>query len=248
MADAKPPVVPSPPGPSCTRRQLVRGAALAACAPALGSLLGCANRIAPERDVTASAPVDGRLVIPAGQFEELGRAGGAVVVHTSCVNAVLVVNTGSGILAMGAVCPHAACELAWVEEDRQAECPCHGSRFAGDGTVLSGPATTSLPAYPATVDASGAIVISIFGGDNAGGLVAMSALCPHAACTVQPISPTALRCPCHGSQFLLDGTVTAPPAVDNLLALPLTFDRPQAPSRSTSRSSLADARPDGPRG
>ncbi|MFL5454942.1 MAG: ubiquinol-cytochrome c reductase iron-sulfur subunit [Myxococcales bacterium] len=280
MAEPKPAVVASRPGPSCARRQIVRGAALAACAPALGSLLGCANRISPERDVTASAPVDGRLVIPAGQFEELGRAGGAVVVHTSCVNAVLVVNTGSGILAMGAICPHAACELAWVAEDRQAECPCHGSRFAGDGTVLSGPATTSLPAYPATVDASGAIVISIFAGDNvfpplvdnrltfninqhqellspggavvgrpdgspfalvithppanvrnqpppdAGGLAAMSAVCPHAACTVQPISPTALRCPCHGSQFLLDGTVTNPPAVDNLLPLPLTFDPP----------------------
>jgi Rieske Fe-S protein len=278
MADAKPPVVASPAGPSCTRRQLVRGAALAACAPALGPLVGCANRISAERDVTVSAPVDGRLVLPAGQFQELGRAGGAIVLHASCVNPVLVVNTGSGILAMGGLCPHAACELAWVEEDRLAECPCHGSRFAGDGTLLSGPATSSLPAYPATVDASGAIVISIFAGDGvfpalanntltfqindhpallspggavvgrpdgspipvvitrppanvanpppptAGGLAAMSALCPHLACTVQPISSAALRCPCHGSQFLLDGTVTNPPAVDNLPPLPLTFD------------------------
>jgi len=278
MADAKPPVLASPPGPSCTRRQLVRGAALAACAPALGPLVGCANRISPERDVTVPAPVNGRVVIPAGQFEELGRTGGAVVIHTSCVNALLVVNTGSGILAMTALCPHASCELAWVEEDRQAECPCHGSRFAGDGTVLSGPATSSLTAYPATVDASGAILINIFAGDGvfpplvnntltfninahpallspggavvghpdgspipvvitrppagvqnpppaeAGGLAAMSALCPHLACAVQPISSTALRCPCHGSQFDLDGRVTLPPAADNLPPLPVTFD------------------------
>jgi Rieske Fe-S protein len=278
MPDTKPSVVASPPGPSCTRRQLVRGAALAACAPALGSLVGCANRIAPERDVTVPAPIDGRVVIQPGQFQELGRVGGAVVVHTSCVNPLLVVNTGSGILAMTALCPHAACELAWVEEDRQAECPCHGSRFAGDGTLLSGPATSSLSAYPASVDASGAITINIFAGDGvfpalvnntltfnindhrallspggavvgrpggspipvvitrppasvqnpppttAGGLAAMSALCPHLACTVQPISSTALRCPCHGSQFDLDGRVTIPPAVDNLPPLPVTFD------------------------
>jgi Rieske Fe-S protein len=240
--------------------------------------VGCANRISPERDVTVSAPVDGRLVIPAGKIQELGRAGGAAVLHASCVNPVLVVNTGSGILAMSGICPHAACELAWVEEDRQAECPCHGSRFAGDGTLLSGPATSSLPAYPATIDASGTITISIFAGDGvfpplanntltfnindhpallspggavvgrpdgspipvvithppagvvntpppeAGGLAAMSALCPHLACTVQPISSTVLRCPCHASEFDLDGTVEKAPAVDNLPPLPLTFD------------------------
>jgi cytochrome b6-f complex iron-sulfur subunit len=277
MADDKLPMVPLQPdtaGLGCSRRQLVRGAALAACVPALGALVGCARRISPNRDVNVGPPVDGRLVVSTTDARELGRAGGAVVVHSPCiVNPVLVVNTGSGFLAMNALCPHANCEIAWVPEDRQAECPCHGSRFAGDGTVLNGPAVVDLAAYPAALDASGAVVISLFTGDKIfpavsngsvvidladpkyaklqtpggaivghpegapfpivltrpgppttaqGGIVVLSALCPHLACTVLPLSER-LHCPCHGSVFLLDGTVLNGPAVDPLPQLPFTF-------------------------
>src|SRR5882757_4729621 len=170
MADDKLPLVPLQPdttGLGFSRRQLVRGAALAACAPALGPLVGCARRISPNRDVNVGPPVDGRLVVSTTEARELGRAGGAVVVHTPCIaNPVLVVNTGSGFLAMNALCPHANCEIAWVPEDRQAECPCHGSRFAGDGTVLNGPAVVDLPAYPATLNADGTVAINLFAGDK----------------------------------------------------------------------------------
>ena len=253
--------------PSCTRRQLVRGAALAACAPALGMLGGCAQRISPDRNVDVDPPIDGRLVLSTSKISELSRTGGAVVVQNACINPVLVVNTGAGILAMGARCPHANCQVAWVQEDRQAECPCHGSRFAGDGTLLSGPATTDLPTYPATIDASGTIAISLFAGDNIfpalvggvvtidladpkykalqtpggavvgqpngspfpiavtrptnppanakQGLLVLSGLCTHLTCAVQPL-PGLLHCPCHGSQFTLEGAVTHGPAIDPL--------------------------------
>jgi len=169
MADDKLPVIALPtgmPGQGCSRRQLMRGAALAACAPAVGALVGC-GRISPDRDVNVGAPVDGKLVLSTSDFRELARAGGAIVAHNPCVaNPVLIVNTGSGILAMSALCPHANCEIAWVEKDRQAECPCHGSRFAGDGTVLSGPAVTDLQTYPAILDASGSVVVNLFAGDK----------------------------------------------------------------------------------
>src|SRR4051812_26325026 len=168
MADDKLPVIAlqaGTPGQGCSRRQLVRGAALAACAPTLGSLLGC-GRISPERDVNVGPPVDGKLVLSTSDVRELARAGGSVIARNPCIPAVLIVNTGSGILAMGARCPHANCEIAWVQEHRQAECPCHGSRFAGDGTVLNGPAVTDLPTYPASVDASGAVVVNLFAGDK----------------------------------------------------------------------------------
>jgi len=278
MADEKLPLVTLPETPSaargCTRRQLVRGAALAACAPALGALTGCGHRISSERDVNVGAPVDGKLVLSTSDIRELGRAGGAVIARNPCIPPVLIANTGAGVLAIGALCPHANCELTWVQEDLAAECPCHGSRFAGDGTVLSGPAVSDVQSYPASIDASGAIVVNLFAGDKIfpavsngsvtidlsdpkyrplqtaggavvghpdgsptpivvtrpttdpaapnGGFQVFSANCTHLTCTVLPVDEQ-LHCPCHGSVFLLDGSVIHGPAIEPLNPQPFTF-------------------------
>lgn len=41
-------------------------------------------------------------------------------------------------------CPHLGCALKWNPQERSWDCPCHGSRFSGDGTLLDGPATGDL--------------------------------------------------------------------------------------------------------
>ncbi|MFG2294322.1 FAD-dependent oxidoreductase [Streptomyces sp. NPDC048603] len=57
-----------------------------------------------------------------------------------------VYRDGSGTLhTLDARCTHKGCLVAFDEAERAWECPCHGSRFATDGTVLQGPATTPLP-------------------------------------------------------------------------------------------------------
>lgn len=38
-------------------------------------------------------------------------------------------------------CPHMGCALKWNRQERSWDCPCHGSRFAEDGTLLDNPAT-----------------------------------------------------------------------------------------------------------
>ena len=43
----------------------------------------------------------------------------------------------------------------------------------------------------------------------------LSGLCTHLTCAVQPL-PGLLHCPCHGSQFTLEGAVTHGPAIDPL--------------------------------
>jgi Rieske Fe-S protein len=144
-----------------TRRSLLRSAALVPLAAA------CARRISANRSVAVSAAVDGDLTVPLATAPELAKAGGAVIVRPAgSVSAYLVAFTGQGYVALQAECPHAACDVAWVQEDRQVECPCHGSRFAGDGTLLNPPARTDLRAYPADVDVGGDVIVHLFAGDG----------------------------------------------------------------------------------
>lgn len=38
-------------------------------------------------------------------------------------------------------CPHMGCALKWNPHEHTWDCPCHGSRFAGDGSLINNPAT-----------------------------------------------------------------------------------------------------------
>jgi glycine/D-amino acid oxidase-like deaminating enzyme/nitrite reductase/ring-hydroxylating ferredoxin subunit len=46
--------------------------------------------------------------------------------------------------AVAATCTHLGCHVAFNPAERSWDCPCHGSRFATDGTVLEGPAVDDL--------------------------------------------------------------------------------------------------------
>ena len=42
-------------------------------------------------------------------------------------------------------CPHMGCALKWNRQEHSWDCPCHGSRFDGDGEVLDNPANGNMP-------------------------------------------------------------------------------------------------------
>lgn len=45
-------------------------------------------------------------------------------------------------------CPHMGCALKWNPAERSWDCPCHGSRFTKDGTLLDNPATRNMKQKP----------------------------------------------------------------------------------------------------
>lgn len=58
-----------------------------------------------------------------------------------------VYRDSTGLLhAVSATCTHFGCEVVWNSAENSWDCPCHGSRFDTDGTVLHGPAATPLAA------------------------------------------------------------------------------------------------------
>jgi len=56
-------------------------------------------------------------------------------------------------------CTHKACRPQVFEYSL--DCPCHGSQFDFDGTVLKGPAEVNLKSFPITKVGEGNLVISL---------------------------------------------------------------------------------------
>jgi glycine/D-amino acid oxidase-like deaminating enzyme/nitrite reductase/ring-hydroxylating ferredoxin subunit len=75
--------------------------------------------------------------------------GSGEVVELDGERAAVYRNEAGDVHAVSAACTHMGCVVAWNAAERSWDCPCHGSRFDVDGTVLAGPATRPLEAVGA---------------------------------------------------------------------------------------------------
>ena len=123
-----------------TRREFIATtAASAGCLATAGCMI---TNPAP----TFEAGDDGTLPLP----QALSQPGAQVKVRLVGVDQpILVWSTSEGLAATSVICTHRGCEVAFNAEANTLDCPCHGSRFHPDGTVLRGPARKALQAYKA---------------------------------------------------------------------------------------------------
>jgi cytochrome b6-f complex iron-sulfur subunit len=61
---------------------------------------------------------------------------------------VVLFRDQEGVYAISKICTHLGCIVRNMGAGF--ECPCHGSRFAADGSVTKGPAPQPLPWYKVT--------------------------------------------------------------------------------------------------
>ena len=71
------------------------------------------------------------------EFEELFSPQRSILHPQLAVNLASAVGN---ILRPGRRCTHMGCALRWNPQERTWDCPCHGSRYGEDGTVLENPA------------------------------------------------------------------------------------------------------------
>jgi Rieske Fe-S protein len=98
---------------------------------------------------------EGWLALALADYPSLAPVGGFAYVNdpTRLLNVVLVRHDTDCFSAVWRICTHGACEVEYAEGAEHVECPCHGSQFGLDGTVLRGPASAALKAFPVVRDA-----------------------------------------------------------------------------------------------
>lgn len=79
----------------------------------------------------------------ADTVDDIKPGSGAIVRHRGQRYAVHRDENGD-LHSVSATCTHLGCTVLFNDAEHSWDCPCHGSRFTPDGTVIHGPATTPL--------------------------------------------------------------------------------------------------------
>jgi cytochrome b6-f complex iron-sulfur subunit len=141
-----------------SRRRFLQTAAVATGGLALGlQLVSRADDDGDDDDhkaATAPQPVlataADEVIVPL-PAKVLAAVGGSDVVQTANDKVIVARTAEDTVVACSAVCTHRGCTVGYEHGSKEFVCPCHGARYALDGTVKQGPARRALKSYSARV-------------------------------------------------------------------------------------------------
>jgi cytochrome b6-f complex iron-sulfur subunit len=124
------------------------GGGLLFLAPALLNSCSKSSDPAPT-DTTGGTNTGGTTTVDltSNDFSALKTVGGFAY-----SGSIIIIRTGtSSYIALSSICTHQSCTVAYSSSDDKIKCPCHGSMFSTGGSVLQGPAASSLKSYNVTL-------------------------------------------------------------------------------------------------
>jgi Rieske Fe-S protein len=149
MTDTTETTSESTPRPGVSRRALLVAAPIAVAAVGVG-VAACGDDDSSTTSDASTTPAD---------TDTSGTSGADVLASTTDVpvggakvvgDVVVTQATAGAFAAFSTRCPHMGCAVA--PKDSTLDCPCHGSEFKLDGSLVKGPATTGLTAVPVKVN------------------------------------------------------------------------------------------------
>ena len=116
---------------------------LSALEAAVGPVTSLERAASPQASTATLETVHAHLV-DGSTLDLLLKSGGRDTPHE-----IAAYRDESGeLVALSRKCKHLGCGVGWNASLSTWDCPCHGSRFAVDGSLVQGPATADLPADP----------------------------------------------------------------------------------------------------
>ena len=99
------------------------------------------------------------VVLALSEYPELAAVGGEVLLTDPKAGNIIVARvSSSSVVCLSSQCTHAGCPVKYNQQADRFDCPCHGSQFAYDGSVIRGPATRALTSFPTEFDGAQVVI------------------------------------------------------------------------------------------
>ena len=112
-------------------------------APNRGEVRESLGKAMKENLNVAKEMIKGKVASKKTELTDINLEEGGIIRHRGKRAGAFKDNNGK-LFLVDATCTHLGCELMYNDAEHTYDCPCHGSRFRHDGSIIEGPATKPL--------------------------------------------------------------------------------------------------------